>query len=197
MFDLLVKDDFFGDVDALRADVLDKGFSTLHNPADGLDYPGIQLRATDEFQDRISELVGFPVKVNTAAMRITYKDELADNAVHADNAMGEFAGVGYLTPKRAPVTGTAFWTDTITGWEEMPTKSVVEALGLPESAVIERLRRQANFASHWTNSGFIAARPGRFITYPTKRFHSRYPFASFGTTPETARLILAIFYDRK
>jgi hypothetical protein len=187
---LIVKDNFFPDVEALRSDVISKGFRTIHNPADGLDYPGIQLRESAEFQESIAALVGFPIKVNTAVMRITYKGELADNSVHSDNNMGEFAGVGYLTPKNAPVTGTAFWTDKETGWEELPETARADV------GIVARLRSQANDQSKWINSGFIAARPGRFITYPTKRFHSRYPFASFGETPETGRIILAIFYDR-
>lgn len=196
MFDLLVKDDFFADVTALRADVISKGFSTIHNPADGVDYKGIQLRDKAEFADSISDLVGFPVKVNTAAMRINFKGEDPGSAIHADHSMGEFAGVGYLTPKNAPVTGTAFWTDKIYGLEEMPQRGELARLGVTESQLVTHLRAKANDASWWTNSGFIAARPGRFITYPTKRFHSRYPFAAFGETPETARIVLAIFYDR-
>lgn len=195
MFDLLVKDNFFSDADALRADVLARGFSKVRNPADGLDYTGIQVRDPKEFQNDISELMGFEVHVGVNVARINFAGEIPENSIHADNAHAEFASVGYLCPSGMN-TGTAFWSDKLTGWEEMPTKSYLAENDLDEATVVARLRSQTNDASKWVNSGFIAARPGRFIVYPTKRFHSRYPFSAFGTTPETARIVLVSFFSR-
>jgi hypothetical protein len=196
MVDLIVKDNFFADPSALRADVLSRGFQTVTNPSDGVAYTGIQVRDPKEWEPALSELLGFPVKVNTSIARINFEGELPNQSIHADHGMGEFAAVGYLTPPQCPATATAFWTDRETGWEEMPTVTEVEARGTTEERVVARLRAQADDASKWAANAVVFARFGRLVVYPTKRFHSRYPFEAFGKTPETARLILAIFFDR-
>jgi hypothetical protein len=195
MLDLIVKDRFVSDADALRNDVLSKGFETVVNPGDGLEYTGVQVRNPLEFQDALAKLVGFPVRVRVNAARLHYKGEGGRNAIHADHSMGEFAAVIYLNPDGAPVTGTAFWSDKLTGWEEMPTTVYLAENGLEESAVVARIAGQAGDPSKWVNSGFIASRPGRIIVYPTKRFHSRYPFLAFGDSPATARLVITLFFD--
>lgn len=193
-FDLLVKDNFIPDADALRADVLAKSFETVKDPA-GLEYTGIQFRDPKEFEKEIGELVQFPVKVRHSVARINYKGELPENAIHPDLYMGEFAGILYLTPPDSR-TGTAFWLNKAFGHSEVATTKWLEEHGIEEEKYVNTLRHQANCAADWHLGGFIAAKLGRFITYPTKRFHSRYPFAGFGDKPENARLIIAIFYDR-
>lgn len=194
-FDLLVKDDFFPDALALREDVLSKPFGTVKDAA-GIEYSGIQVRDPEEFQESIAGLVGFPVKVNISVARLNFKGEFPANSIHPDQYCGEFAGVGYLTLPGMPFTSTAFWSDKTYGLSNQATPEWLSERGLDEAEYVAKLQREANDAKYWNPDGFVAAKLGRFVTYPTRKLHSRYPFEAFGDSPETGRLIIACFFDR-
>lgn len=188
MFDLIVKDAFVTDISALRADVLAKGFQTVTNPADGLEYSGVQVRDPQELQAGLAELVGFPVKVATHVARIHLKGDAGRDPIHWDSCMSEYGSVLYLPPPGAPFTGTAFFTDKLTGWSEVPD-------GVSDLDV-QRLGSQSRDINKWSSNGFVGAIPGRLVAYPCKKFHSRFPFEGFGETPETARLVIVSFFNR-
>lgn len=196
MFDLIVNDDFFPEVEALRSDVLAKGFQNVVNPDDGLVYTGIQLREPDEFQGRLRRLVGFPVTVRHSIARLNLKGELPHSDVHADNNMGEFAAVLYLTKNKGPATGTAFWRHKGLGICETPDQLWLAEQGISEADYLAKIAVEQNDIKFWEANAVVFAQPGRIVTYPTKRFHSRYPFEGFGTSPDTGRLVIALFYDR-
>lgn len=196
MLDLIVKDGFIPDVELLRADVLSRGFAPVTNPLDGVIYSGIQIRDNSEFEPALSELLGFPVRVNTSIARINYEGEPLDNGVHADHDLSSHAAVIYLTPEKCPTTATAFWTDKLTGLVEMPRREELVGLGLSEAELVARLQGQLNDLSKWEANAVVFARRGTAVVYRSQRFHSRFPFLAFGKTPETARLVIAVFFSK-
>jgi hypothetical protein len=195
MFDLLVKDQFIDDVGALRRDVLSKGFGEVTGTA-GETYKGIQMRDPEEFRDQIEALVGFPIEVRYCLARVSYAGEKPASGIHPDLDYGEFAAIVYLTPTGAQGSGTAFFRHKQFQISALPDKQWLEDKGITEQAFIEQIVRDGEQPSLWDPIGFVGAVPGRFVTYPTKNFHARWPFVAYGETPETARMIIVIFYDR-
>jgi uncharacterized protein DUF6445 len=191
-----VCDDFSGDVEAVRAAVVAGGFTTETGP-DGAQYTGISQYPVPHWFDRISELVGCPIKPRLSCFRLNLAGELPHSWVHSDDICAEFASVLYLNPAEQCVGGTAFWKHTALGMDRLLGPDELTARGMGVESFQRFMTREWKDLTYWEQTGFVPMQFGRFVTYPTSYFHSRFPFDAFGSGPGDGRLIWVCFYDKE
>lgn len=61
----------------------------------------------------------------------------------------------------------------------------------------EQVRHDWNDEAAWEQAALVPIRFNRAVVYESALFHSRYPFAAFGTGPEDGRLIAVAFFTPK
>lgn len=192
---LIVADNFTPNVEGLREKVLSSEFKTETGP-DGFEYTGICLENLPDLDDRISELVGFKIKEVFSCYRLNYVLEVPHNFVHSDRICGEYGGILYLNTPEQCLGGTAFWRHKHCGWDAMPKDEELEEKGVDTEAFGREMMEEWKQREPWDMTGFVGMKSNRFLTYPTRQFHSRYPHEAFGDSKDNARLIWAVFYDR-
>lgn len=191
---LQVFDDFAPAPEEIRSKALAAGFKDQEYLGDvypniGVDYQPVHLFAG------IQVALGCKIVPAMSFFRLDLKDSKLKTCVHADNICSEFAGLFYLNPPGADQSGTAFWTHKPTGWHAMPDEDQIAKEGRNVADVTEMMKRDWLEPKPWAMNGLVSMRFNRFITYPTKLFHSRFPWRAFGNGPEDGRLIWVCFYD--
>ncbi len=184
---LTVADNFLPSPEKFREFVLQQKFID-YKAHDGELYKRVSPQKYNFLNSRIEELVGFKIKVLMSGARLNFKDELPNRAIHADVGFGEFASVFYLSRPEDCKGGTAFWQHKTLGIDAAPEPITAE--------FVKQISPEWERPDNWDLAGFVAMKFNRFITYPTRFFHSRYPFEAFGETPKDGRLIFVVFYDR-
>lgn len=191
---IVVHDDFLNAPEFERLKLLKGSFYDVEGP-DGEIYRRVQVLKRDDLNVRLSAAVGRPVNQQYSIARLNYVGENPNNAIHADSAYSDFAAVLYLNTPEQCRGGTAFWRHKKTGWEWMPTEKEVRAKGKSPTRVLAQITEDWNNESAWEQVALAEMKFNRVAIYPTKRFHSRYPFEAFGSTPEDGRLIWASFFS--
>lgn len=195
---LTILDDFLpGDwCEKLRREVLDSGFTTeLINESP--DHPPTPYYTVNtriqhrEMFDLIGKGLGFGIKPNLQAFRLGEQGSHLHNLVHADHTCSLLAGVFYLNPQDQCRGGTAFWRHRKHGWDRMPTQEELDAAGY----TLDELSKDWHDANAWEMLSLAGMKNNRMIIYPSRVFHSRWPWEGFGDSPETARLIWCGFFD--
>lgn len=192
---LRVSNNFAPNAEELREKVLSTEFKTETGP-DGAKYTGIQTDYQPNLDKEIADLVGFKVDVKLSCYRINYQGEFPGRHVHSDGVCAEYAGILYLNLNHQRRGGTAFWRHRVGGWESMPTDEELIAAGVDPLRFNEDMVEEWKRPEPWELCGFAEMKFNRFITYPTKMFHSRYPHEAFGNNKTDGRLIWTVFYDR-
>lgn len=187
-------DDFLPFAGEFREEALIWPFSNVTGP-DGEVYKRVQVRENNEFGPRISAALGHKVAQSYSLLRLNYAGELPNNAIHADSGYDSFAGVLYLNPTEQCQGGTAFWRHKATGFEKLPTAEEVRRLGKSPKRVLETLQADWNRPEAWELVEVVDMKWNRLVIYPSKRFHSRYPFEAFGNCPDNGRLIWVTFFS--
>jgi hypothetical protein len=191
-----ILDDFLPDPEAFRQEALKSPFYDIRGP-DGVNYKNICVRPSDEFEALFSERLKAKVKVGYSLLRRNFEGEMPNNAVHSDNSYDEYAAVLYLNQPEDCQGGTAFWKWKELDTAEWPPEDFIRRRGKKPSRIYERLLADHNRAEAWELLHVGEMKFNRVVCFPTKVFHSRWPFAAFGTTPETARTIVATFFSFK
>lgn len=186
---LLVKDNFLPDPERVRQEVLARDFKDEIGPDGGV-YKHIQLRPVNEFSEFLSAAVGRPVKQSLTMVRASYAGEEPHCFVHSDQICAEFASVLYLNEPSECSGGTAFWQHLKTGWISLPTEAAIKSRGKSPKREYAKVESDWNVEDAWEKHSFVEMAFNRFVTYPSRRFHSRYPQTSF-----EGRLIWVSFYD--
>lgn len=189
----LVVDDFLPDPEKVRDDFKSLEFYDMRGPDREL-YKRINVRNPREFNGLIEKAVGRPVEQDYSIARLNYAGENPNNAIHSDNGYSEFAAVLYLSRPEDCKGGTAFWRHKHTGFPGWPTDKEVRRIGKSPTRVWDQIMATWNEPDAWEQTGLAEMKFGRAIFYPTKSFHSRWPFEAFGTTPEDGRLIWCSFF---
>lgn len=184
---MLVKDDFLPDLEQVRNDVLAREFKDEIGPDGGL-YRHIQLRPVNEFAELLSAAVGRPVKQTLTMIRASLRGEMPHSLIHADQVCNEFASVLYLNTEGSG--GTAFWRHKETGWDSLPTEKTLRSRGKSPKREYAKLESDWNVSEAWEQTSIVEMKFNRLATYPSRRFHSRWPWSSF-----EGRLIWVSFYD--
>lgn len=114
--------------------------------------------------------------------RVSDKDSNFDSYIHADKMFAGWAAVLYLTPPDLCQGGTAFWLHKETS-QEMVTDYYGDLLA------------DWTNTSKWKLDTVIHMKWNRCIVYPTRFFHSPWPFRGFGDKPGNSRMIWGGFFN--
>lgn len=186
---ITVVDDFLPDPDEVRNKIIAEGFRDM--PFEGVTYHTVNPTLPDVIPHCLNQLYGCGVHMHVAAFRQGKLDSPLHNLVHADNSCATLAAVLYLNPSPQPGSGTAFWQHRYTGWDQQPTESCLQDANL----TIEEFCKDWHDSEAWIMQSLVGAKYNRLVTYPTVKFHSRWPWRGFGYTDDNARLIWAGFFD--
>lgn len=177
----------------IREEVLTRGFKDIpfmHGLYQGtnMEYqPPDMVQSISDFFD------GREIKVHVSAFRAGHKDTKLHVNIHADNTIGQWAGVYYLSLPEDCRGGTAFWKMKGTEWQEMPTQQYIEENGISLEWIVSKWTKPED----WDMISLAGMKFNRFIMYPTKTFHSRFPLQGWGEPDELehARLVWVVFFD--
>ena len=188
---LKVIDSFVIPADKLRDIALTLDFGTVTWA--GQPFHGIAEACLEVLWDRVKavrELGHLKVIPNADFFRLGTAATPPTTYIHADLDMGEWAGVLYLNTPEQRYGGTAFWRHKATGWDRLPDGPVPEE-------TLKMLTEDGMDESKWEMESKIGMQFNRFITYPTRMFHSRHPNHIPAETKEDGRLVWCCFYDLK
>lgn len=191
---LLTVDDFASDIQQVRETVIAGDFSTETGP-DGATYTGINKLQVPHWFDLLSKVIEHAITPRLSFFRMNLAGELPHSWVHSDDICARYAGILYLNLPDQCRGGTAFWRHTGLHIEDMPSVEHMSAGGGNPEWFCTMMNREWRDLTFWQQSGFVGMAFNRFVTYPTSRFHSRYPFEGFGGGPQDGRLVWTCFYD--
>ena len=194
MKNLIQKDDFAQDADAVRSFVISQGFTSEQGP-DGAVYTGISKHQATQWFELISRLRGRKIVPKLSCFRINLAGELPHSWVHSDDICAKYASVLYLNPPEQCKGGTAFWRHKELMLDRLPAPEDLESVGTDPNTFYREMNDDWKRLEKWFQIGMVPMKWNRFITYPTSLFHSRFPFEGFGTGPQDGRLIWICFYD--
>lgn len=164
--------------EALRAEFIDwKGY-------DGEVYKRICMAEVPGLRALIEAQFG-PVEMFGMGYRLNFGGELPNAAIHSDLGWGTHAAVLYLCEGEG---GTAFWRHKATG---------AERIRRGDTDLLVSLSRDWDDADKWEQTELAPLKFNRAIFYEGERFHSRWPFAAFGSSPTDGRLIAVAFFTPK
>lgn len=175
-----IHEDFLPDWEATRREALAAGFIDWPGP-DGETYKRIAMIDAPWLKDAIEARMG-PVTMLGGAFRLNYAGEVPNHAIHSDMGWGTHALVLYLCHGEG---GTAFWRHQATGATRIEAGDV---------DLFHAIDGAWDDESQWDLCHVVPIRPNRAVIYESANFHSRYPFAAFGDSPETGRLIAVAFF---
>ncbi len=182
---LMAVDDFLPDALYVREQALAKSFGKhVHK---GVAYDGIGTAEPPNLDPFISAAVGESVKTSLSFFRLSMAGMPMNTYIHADATESEFAGVLYLHEPNVNHGGTAFWKHCGTGWREVQPvidQDMAAMLGI-----------DGKDDTKWIRESYVKSEFNRFLTYPSRLFHSRYPNQCDSPTKDGGRLVLACFYD--
>lgn len=173
-------DNFLGDAAAVRADALSSTFVDWEGH-DGQVYRRVCLKEVPGLQAAIERELG-PVHMFGQGYRLNYAGETPNQSIHSDLGWGTHAAVVYLCDGPG---GTAFWRHKATG-----ARRIVVGQG----ELLEKIGRDFEDQSAWEMVGLASLAFNRGILYEGSRFHSRFPFEAFGSSPADGRLIAVAFF---
>lgn len=151
---------------------------------DGEVYRRVCLCEVPGLRDLIEATFG-PVEFFGMGYRLNFGGELPNAAIHSDLGWGTHAAVVYLCEGEG---GTAFWRHKATG---------ATRIQQGDHALLAQVSPDWDDASKWEQVALAPLKFNRAVFYEGERFHSRWPFAAFGDSPETGRLIAVAFFTPK
>lgn len=186
---LIVVDDFAPEVDAVRKRALELPYETMEHH--GNKYAGVGYGYDPQIEQLIAQVVGFHVKIGFGFFRLGMTGTKQTGYIHSDNCESEFAGVWYLNLPHQKHGGTAFWKHRATQVSEAP----INGVGLSAEDRQQMLGDTWD-ESKWEMEMIVRMKYNRFIAYPSRCFHSRYPNNVQAKTKDEGRLVYATFFDR-
>ncbi len=148
---------------------------------DGEVYKRVALVEVPGLLGAIERIMG-PVDMLGMGYRLNFNGETPNAAIHSDVGWGTHAAVVYLSEGEG---GTAFWRHKATG---------AERIDPGDTALFEQVRGDWDDAERWEQTALAEMKVGRGVIYESALFHSRWPFAASGDSPETGRLIAVAFF---
>lgn len=179
---MIIADNFLSDASAVRDAALRADFIDWPAP-DGEVYKRVALVEVPGLREAIERAIG-PVDMLGMGYRLNYGGEVPNHAIHSDMGWGTHAAVVYLSEGPG---GTAFWRHRATG---------AERIDPGDTELFEHVRHDWDRAEHWGMTALVEMKLGRGLIYESALFHSRWPFAAFGDSPETGRLIAVAFFTQ-
>lgn len=191
MRDLIIIDNFYSNVDEVRAFALQQDFNVDGN------YPGHRTKpfVNQSIVDYISKAIGAEADIDInnqdtycgAYQYTTAKDR---TWIHADG-WNEWAGVCYLTPD-APVTGgTGLFRHKPTGEYKMPRL----ANGDRNEQLMAVINDDAQDYTKWELTDVVGNKYNRLVLYKGDYFHASLDY--FGKDKYDGRLFQTFFFNSK
>jgi hypothetical protein len=174
-------DEFLPDAHRVRRDALCAPFIDFNAP-DGETYKRVCMAEVPGLRESLERHVG-PVSIHAMGYRLNYNGEMPNTAIHSDLGWGTKAVVLYLCDGEG---GTAFWRHKATG---------AERIGPADAELLSKVEGDWDDAEAWDQVELAPLKFNRAVIYDGLRFHSRWPFEAFGTTPEDGRLIAVAFFS--
>jgi hypothetical protein len=176
-----VFDHFLPDAEAVRRHALSAEFVDWPAP-DGEVYKRVALVDVPGLRERVEAVMG-PTEWLGSGYRLNFGGELPNAAVHTDVGWGTHALVLYLCDGDG---GTAFWRHRATG---------ATALKPGDITLWEQVRGDWNDEAAWELVDLCPLKLGRAVIYDSTLFHSRWPFAAFGSGFADGRLVAVAFFS--
>lgn len=189
----IVKDNFLANPEAIRELLPDMPFQDVAGP-DGATYKRVAIADRNLYNPEISAWLGRKISQRYSVFRLNFNGENPNNAIHSDAGYDTNALVLYLSKPEDCVGGTAFWRNKKTGFTSWPTKQEILRKGKNPQRIWIELTEQWDDLSAWEQTHLAEMKFNRAISYPTKAFHSRFPFAAFGDCPDNGRLVFCSFF---
>ena len=140
----------------------------------------------------IEKALAQDIKVNYSFLRLSTIHKDCDTRIHVDSMMdSEYAWVLYFAnpPFKTPeiTHGTAFFEHIKHGKHFISENNATESnrLILEDSGDINK----------WKLYKICEMKKNRLLVYPTKLFHSRYPFEGWGENKSNGRVVSAGFFN--
>ncbi|WP_339466613.1 DUF6445 family protein [Pseudomonas sp. EA_65y_Pfl2_P74] len=169
-------DDFYRDVDKIRALALAEKYKSVAGEFKGEEFRSNQINV-QATMDRIASLLGEPI-VFTASQQGRFRtltaaqEQTKNRQVHVDQ-MG-FAGVICLNPDN--IGSTSFYCHRLTGASSIDTiDSIATKLGISRSDLSLLLESDCADLTKWEKIGSIEYRYNRLIIFDTNYFHVASP----------------------
>lgn len=195
---IAIEEQVFVSPDIVRNRILSMGFKDVRSPIDGVVYPDIcDLMETDAhgiMANMISQLFAVSissVKINYLFARVMMYGKEAPHKVHCDANMGMYSALIYLTPDDDALDhmvlngpckyGTGFYTHKTHG----PRETVLNT----------DLGADHNSFDNWDEYLFVNAKFNRGLIYDSSYYHCAFPTQGFGSTYETGRMVLTVFFS--
>lgn len=171
----------FVDAEAVRAHALSQEFYD-YAAHDGEVYKRVWIGEVPGLLDAIERAMMGPVDMLMMGYRLNYAGELPNCAIHSDIGWGTHALVLYLCDGEG---GTAFWTHNASNSNVLTPDNFAA------------VQAECDTPEAFTQWSLCPLQMGRAVIYESALFHSRYPFAAFGDSPETGRLVAVAFFSPK
>lgn len=188
----MLVDDFLPDATAFREALLPAPFVDIK--FHGETYNRIQVRSTEEHKALLEKAVGRPIEQEYSFVRLNYAGELPNHSIHCDTYCGGYVALLYLNRPEQCRGGTALWKHRASGYDHLPTEHEVRRTGKSPARFMDQLVPDYNRPEAWEQVGLAEMKFNRLAIHSTDKFHSRWPFEAFGTTPTDGRLIWISFF---
>lgn len=183
--DLRVYDEFLPNPDSVRCRGLRAKYSNYLGK-DGEMYKRVCDMEVPEVVEAINTAMGREVEMLGMGYRLNYNNELPNHSIHSDIGWGTYAAVVYLsTAPDGEYSGTAFWKHH-TGWDRCRAG---------EESVLTDVINDWDNEDAWEQTVFVPSVFNRAVIYRSELFHSRFPFAAYGSGPDDGRLIVVAFFN--
>ncbi len=178
----LVVDNFLADPAPVRFAGISAPFIDWQGQ-DGQLYKRVCLAEIPGVQAAIEQAMSRPVQMLGMGYRLNYAGEMPNAAIHSDLGWGTHALVLYLSDGEG---GTAFWRHNATG---------AHRIDPGQFDLLAAIDGDWDAADRWHMRHLVPIQFNRGVIYESALFHSRWPFAAFGTGPDDGRLIVVAFFN--
>lgn len=195
----MIVDDFLTDPDAVRRAALGLDYDPAFKQGN---YPGLlstRPLGFGELDAPVSALTGLNLKAapDTTHLhcRLTVRGDRGATGVHIDPCA--YSGILYLSRDQDCRGGTAFFRHRRTGLERVPRDAAgIAAAGYTDinRLIDEVVNGDTSKPSRWERTFVAPMRFNRLILFDPWMFHDAMP--AFGSSPETGRLVLLMFFAR-
>lgn len=189
---MMVLDNYLSDPSGERFKAVHAEYKPIEHT--GVHYKGICVDEDIEGTKKFSERLGIEKGDYTVFWRRYLKDEENGTYIHNDWNMGSVSGVLFLNPPNQVKGGLAFWKHKKTGFFMNPTGEQVVASGFKNDLDFwNELKEDGLNQSKWEMIDYVPMEFNRMVLFNAALFHSRYPYETFGTCLEDAKLVKIYF----
>lgn len=182
----LIVDNFLDYFEDWRAWADGLAYTDEVNPVDSVSYPGIYRHVpTWGIQQRIQAVIGIPVLIRTAFLRLSPEGVHVPHQAHSDSVMGAYSLMLYLNRPEDCLGGTALVRHRGSGMQTDPQTQ--EGL--------EIWTRDMNDPTAWETYSLCEMKTNRAFIFRSDLMHCAFPTGGFGENPMNARLVLTTFFD--